>query len=67
MKSITAEQMIAYLQERMNRVKEMERKGYPEELIVKAIDEMISCKEMVETLICEPVNLQQDGRVTVGF
>ena len=28
---------------------------------------MIACKNMVECLIGEPVNLQKDGKVTVGF
>ena len=28
---------------------------------------MIACKEMVEALIGEPVNLRKDGKVTVGF
>lgn len=67
MKNITTEQMIAYLQSKMDEVKRMEHKGYPQVVIESAIDEMIACKEMVEALIMEPVNLQQDGRVIVGF
>ena len=31
------------------------------------LDAMIACKEMVESLIEEPVNLGLDGKVTIGF
>ena len=40
---------------------------YSREEMLRHIDEMIACKEMVEAVICEPVNLRFDGKVTVGF
>ena len=63
----TNEQMIAYLQSMMDKVKKYEEKGMPTEFLEDRIDAMIACKEMVETFIGEPVNLQMDGKVTVGF
>ena len=62
------EQMINYLQSMMdNFQKEKERYGIEDERVISKFDGMIACKEMVEALIQEPVNLQQDGKVTVGF
>ena len=62
------EQMINYLQSMMDRFQsEMERYGKDDRIVEKRFDDMIACKEMVEALIQEPVNLQKDGRVTVGF
>lgn len=62
------EQMLAYLQSMMDEFKRREEKFgldnvYTEDLLTQ----MIGCKEMVETLIGEPVNLRKDGKVTVGF
>ena len=62
------EQMINYLQQMMDRfTDEMERYGKDDRIVEKRFDDMIACKEMVEALIGEPVNLQKDGKVTVGF
>lgn len=62
------EQMIKYLQSMMdNFQKEKERYGIDDERVIVKLDGMIACKEMVEALIQEPVNLQKDGKVTVGF
>ncbi len=62
------EQMINYLQQMLDRfTEEMERYGKDDRIVEKRFDDMIACKEMVEALIGEPVNLQKDGRVTVGF
>ena len=62
------EQMINYLQQMLDRfTDEMERYGKDDRIVEKRFDDMIACKEMVEALIGEPVNLQKDGRVTVGF
>lgn len=66
--TFTKEQMIGYLQSMMdNFKKEEERFGIEDRYVQKKLDAMIACKEMVEALICEPVNLQLDGKVTVGF
>lgn len=62
------EQMINYLQSMMDDFKKEEaRFGSEDRIVNKKLDAMIACKEMVEALIGEPVNLQFDGRVTVGF
>lgn len=62
------EQMIKYLQSMMDDFKKEEAQfGSEDRIVNKKLDAMIACKEMVETLIGEPVNLQLDGRVTVGF
>lgn len=65
---VSAESMIAYLQSMMNDWLEEKAQFGPEDRIVqKKLDAMIACKSMVETLIKMPVNLQKDGKVTVGF
>lgn len=63
----TKEQMINYLQQMMDRIKKLEERGVSDEFLNYKIDAMIACKEMVEAFIGEPVNLQMDGKVTVGF
>ena len=66
--TFTKGQMVGYLQSMMdNFKKEEERFGIEDRYVQKKLDAMIACKEMVEALICEPVNLQLDGKVTVGF
>ena len=62
------EQMINYLQSMLNDFKgDLEKYGEDDRIVNKKFDAMIACKEMVEALIKEPVNLQLDGKVTVGF
>lgn len=62
------EQMINYLQGMMDRFqREKARYGIEDRIVRDRLDAMIACKEMVEALIGEPVNLGIDGRVTVGF
>lgn len=62
------EQMLAYLQSMMDEFKKREERfGIRDEYTIDILDKMIACKEMVETLIGEPVNLRKDGKVTVGF
>ena len=62
------EQMIAYLQSMMDSFKIEEAKYGIEDRVVKdKMHAMIACKEMVEALIGEPVNLGLNGKVTVGF
>lgn len=65
---VTQEQMINYLQQMMDRVQnEIKRYGADDRMVEHRIDAMIACKEMVEAFIQQPVNLQKDGKVTVGF
>ena len=66
--------MLRYLQGMMDDFKQWEAraegkdKGSVEhEWMMSKMHAMIACKEMVECLIGEPVNLQKDGKVTVGF
>lgn len=62
------DQMLAYLQSQMDDFKMWEAKlGLEDEWVMEKLTSMIACKEMVEALIMEPVNLQLDGKVTVGF
>ena len=63
------QKMLAYLQNRLTQFQRMleNRDDYRESEINRCFDEMIACKEMVEYLIQQPVNLQKDGKVTVGF
>ncbi len=62
------EQMLQYLQSMLDDfMKEKERWGIEDRLVQHKMDAMIACKEMTEALIGEPVNLQVDGKVTVGF
>lgn len=67
------ERMIAYLQGMLDKFKAMEKKNeekagyYRESEMHEMLIEMIACKEMVEVMIGMPVNLQKDGKVTVGF
>ena len=68
MKTFTANDLLNYLQSQMDDFQENLKKFGPENVMVEyKCSAMIACKEMVEALICEPVNLQKDGRVTVGF
>lgn len=65
---ITKEMLIGYLQSQMNDFKKDEAKyGLDDRFTLSKLDAMIACKEMVESLIGEPVNLQSDGKVTTGF
>lgn len=62
------EMMIRYLQSQMDDFKKDEaRYGIEDEIVESKLDAMIACKDMVEALIGEPVNLQMDGKVSVGF
>lgn len=71
-KTYTKEQMLNYLQQMMDDFKKWEKYLDSENESSRSFAEhkleaMIACKEMVEAFICEPVNLQCDGKVTVGF
>ena len=64
----TEQKMINYLQAKMDKFKALEAKyGFEDREVQHLLDEMIACKEMVEAIIEQPVNLQQDGKVTLGF
>ena len=66
--TVTREQMIDYLQNKLDRFKVLEEKyGFENEYVSEFFDEMIACKEMAEVLLGEPVNLGLNGKVTVGF
>lgn len=66
--SVSKSQMLAYLQAKLTKFQEeAEKYGMEDRMVEKLFDEMIACKEMVEALMCEPVNLQMDGKVTIGF
>ena len=68
MKTYTEENLIAYLQSQMDDFQEeLKRYGFEDRVVKSKLDAMIACKEMVEALIRELVNLQKDGKVTVGF
>lgn len=67
-KDLSKDQLIAYLQSQMDNFKKEERRyGIGDRIVVSKLDAMIACKEMVEALIGEPINLRHDGKVTVGF
>lgn len=66
--TITEKQMLDYLQAKLTRFQKEEAKyGMDDRAVSQMFDDMIACKEMVEALIQKPVNLQKDGKVTVGF
>lgn len=67
-KEISTEMMINYLQSQVNDFEEnLKKYGTRDRIVIKKMDAMIACKEMVESLIGEPVNLGKDGKVTIGF
>lgn len=67
-KLIPAENMIAYLRSMMDDfMEEKERFGIEDRIVQKKMQAMIDCKNMVEALIGLPVNLQKDGKITIGF
>ena len=66
--TVRTETMLQYLQELLNDfIKDNERFGSDSDFVHYKMDMMIGAKEMAEALIGEPVNLQKDGRVTVGL
>lgn len=65
---ISTEAMIQYLQSMLDDFQqERERYGDEDRVVIKKFDAMIACKNMVEALINEPVNIRQDGKITIGF
>ena len=62
--------LVAYLQNMMDDFKEeAEKFGQPAEnrIADRKLRDMIAVKELAEHMIGEPVNLQLDGQVTIGF
>lgn len=67
-KTVTVFNLLSYLQMMLDDYNErVEKYGAEERYTKRALHDMIACKEMVEVLIDEPVNLRKDGAVTVGF
>lgn len=67
-KTFTKENLIAYLQSELDDfLKDAEKFGKDDRIVHHKLDAMLANKDMVESLIMEPVNLQKDGKVTVGF
>lgn len=65
---VTRNELINHLQYMLNDYKkEAEEFGLEDRTVRRKFDAMIACKEMVEVLLAEPVNLRKDGTVTVGF
>lgn len=63
----TEKMMLQYLQEMLDKfMKEQDKLG-KDPFVTRLFDSMIACKEMTEAIIGLPVNLQKDGKVTVGF
>lgn len=66
--TVSTKALLNYLQSQMDDFKKEEaRYGIKDRVVQEKLDAMIACKEMVEALIEMPVNLQLDGKVTVGF
>ena len=67
-KVLSRDDLLRYLQSQMNDFKKWEAKfGLDDRIVEAKLDAMIACKEMVEAVIGEPVNLGVDGVVWVGF
>lgn len=66
--NISTEAMIQYLQSMLDDF-EVNRKRYgnDDRIVNKKFYAMIACKNMVEALINEPVNIRQDGKIIIGF
>ena len=65
--TFTKEDLLRYLQSQMDDFKKNVDKFGMDRFTEHKLQAMIACKEMVEALIQEPVNLQQNGKVTTGF
>ena len=61
------QKMLNYLQQMLTKFQEEEKRYGWDERLESKLDGMLACKDMVEALIGKPVNLQLDGKVTVGF
>ena len=60
--------MLDYLQSMLDDIfYERRLFGDDDRIVKKKLCGALACKEMVELMLGVPVNLQKDGRVTVGF
>ena len=66
-RTFTRENLLNYLQSLMDDFMEEKEQFGMDDRTRGKMHGMIACKNMVECLIGEPVNLQKDGKVTVGF
>jgi len=67
-KTVTAELMLEFLTDEWKKTHHlMEKLGLDDERCVTHCDMCIGMKELVEAMICEPVNLRMDGTVTLGL
>ena len=58
---------LTYLQSQMDNFQaDLKKYGKKDRVVSKKCDAMIACKEMVEAILREPVNLGIDGIVTIG-
>ena len=65
---VSKEQLLRYLQSQLTDfMQDKEKYGSDERIVIQKMDAMIACKEMVETILMEPVNLGKDGKETIGF
>lgn len=65
---VKSEEMIYYLQCMLDDfMAEKKRYGASDRIVLRKMDAMLACKEMVENMIGVPVNMQMDGKVTLGF
>ena len=68
MDAVSTERIIALLQQKLTSwMKDRETYGDEDRMVVKDLDRLVACKDFAEALIGKPVNLQMDGKVTVGF
>lgn len=65
---VKSEAMINYLQCMLDDfMAEEKRYGFSDRIVQKKMNAMLACAEMVENMIGVPVNMQMDGKVTLGF
>ena len=66
--TVETKSLLDYLQTLLDEfLEDREHYGASDRIVQREMHDMIACKEMVETLIRVPVNLQKDGKVTVGY
>ena len=67
-KTVTAEAMLTYLKDDWKIAHhQLEVLGHDDERAQSRVDWCIGMKEMCEALLCVPVNLKLDGRLTIGY
>ena len=67
-KYVSSADMLSHLQFLLSEyMEEKERYGADDRIVNRKMHDMIACKNMCECLLSVPINLQRDGKVTVGF